>query len=296
MNRIILTVLLGGIIIAGFGCQDEHEIFNPTYRDQLLRLIVDTDDGREIYSANLFPDESFARDDSDDRYFYLIESRDRSISIVIANEPKKIDPYESIYDALATIIDVYIGSIQRINPGGDTTLAYPFRSTIVRYAYFLKLFNDSYPYLGWRLWGYYSPGNNPTADRRMVSSSGHVQMSLNGQFNNPPNPLGYYNTNYLLYDDAPIFPLGDTITYTSDVDDLCQAQTGAASFKMVNTEADASSYKGGWRIINSKDPFHRLILIESAGVFHVDILDPGIPVVESSLVRTEDYVVFYKTQ
>ena len=290
----MIAVLIGGLLLV-LGCADEREIVSPTYQDQILGFINDTEDGRQLFSNDLFPNVPFARDDGADRYYYVTDSVNRSIQVTIGTVAKDIPPYQDIYDALANVVDLYYGRVMRIS-GSDTAMAYKFRTSVQRYGYFLKLFDDSFPSMGWRFRGFYSPGNEINANRRIISSNGQFSIEADGQFNGPPSPLGAHTENYILYDTIPIFTLGDSLTFFSLLEDRFSVRTSPTAVKTLYTSLNNMTYRAGWRTSGGGEPFNRLILVEGEERFWVDTVDYGIPIVESTLIRQDDYVVFYKVQ
>ncbi|MBN2226774.1 MAG: hypothetical protein JW763_05370 [candidate division Zixibacteria bacterium] len=292
--RICITIgILGLLMVAG--CTDEREIVTPTYQQQIYDFITRTEDGKQLFSQDLLATVPFARDESGDRYYYVTDSVVRSMQITIGTTPKDIAPYDDIYDALADVFDVFHGRLMRIS-GNDTTLAFKFRTWVSRYGYFLKLFDDAFPMMGWRFRGFYSEGNERNAERVITSSNGQIAITADGQFDDPPSPFGPHTTNYVMYDTIPVFSMGDSLTFSGAQADRFSVRTSPTTVKCLSTSLNNLAFEAGWRTSGTGEPFNRLVLVEGEEKFQVNTIDADPPIVESTLVRYTDYVVFYKIQ
>ncbi len=285
-------------IVAGlFSCGDVP-VDSVNYLREIKNFINNSLDGKELYSTNLYPENApFAMDESGDLYFYRVENKSRSITVDSLDlyEPLKvIYPFDLTRDAVAAIDDDFSGKIYRIR-GNDTTMAYKFENSLQRFAYFIKIYGDTYQYHGWRFWAY--SGLNYSIDGAFASDSGATFDAKPVNASSLPNSrLGRY---YILEDDMAKLPLGDSLTFSSNYSERLFYRDRSDSIKTFNTILDNGKHKTGLRIPQSTDVFYQLITFdsnESGYHFKVDTVSAAgeTLVVESTLVKRSDYVIPFK--
>lgn len=292
MSRILIFIFIS-ILYVGFipeGCSKSPTIIEYSYDDMIQSLIMDSEKGHALFSPNIYSTESFLFGDSEKICFYSFDSTKRSISVAIAKNPKDIPPYNGIYDALATITDKYFGKLMQIN-GIDTTLACQMQNSIVRYGYFIKPYDDWYPYRGWQLWGFiggkYS-SELPPGNRFIVSSDGTTMPALPPQ-GAPPTINSQTNTGYYInIDDINKFPRGDSITLHSREKDLIFVETEPGNIISLNAILEGNNYQASWMVPSQTNKLYQLLLFDRGGYFVVDTIGQ---IVESTLIKTEDYLI-----
>jgi len=286
------------IIIASLLSCGELEVDSIDYVREIRNYINNSLDGKELYATDLYPEEApFAMDESGDLYYYRVNNVARSISIDSLDlfEPVKIIyPFDYTIDVVAVIDDDFSGEIYRIRDN-DTTLAYKFESSLQRFAYFIKMFGDTYQYHGWRFWAY--SGLNYSIDGVFANDSGLTFNAMPVSASSLPNyRLGRY---YIVEDYIAKLPLGDTVTFSSNYKERIFYRDRSDTIKAFNTVLDDGKYKTGWQIPSATDVFFQLITFdsdESGFYFKVDTLsaDGETFVVESTLVKRGDYVIPFK--
>ncbi len=282
MQYAVFMLTLAAILGAVLSCSNP-ESYNTSYYEQLKLFLSDSEDGRELFTSEIYTSAAFERNGTSELYFYVIDSMISDTIIRIDTIPKNIPPYSGVLDATAEIRHAYFGKIRRIEATGDTVHAYNYRSIISRTAYFVKVYNDGYQYHGWRFWGYNSRTNDASAGRTI--SNGNFITSVNGQ-----------GTEYLLYDTLGIYGKGDSLTYTSNSDDIIFVRTGGDSIKGLKTRLSSGKYKTGWKIGNTTEPFNRLIFVETPVDYVVDTVSESPLVVDTLRINSYGYVAFYKAQ
>ncbi len=295
-------ILLIIFIIAGlFSCGDVP-VDSVNYLREIKNYLNNSLDGQELFSTDLYPEDApFAMDESGDLYFYRVENLSRSITVDSLDlyEPLKvIYPFDLTRDAVAVIDDDFSGKIYRIRDNGttlDTTLAYKFENSLQRFAYFIKIYGDTYQYHGWRFWAY--SGLNYSIDGAFANDSGTTFYATPVNASSLPNyRLGRY---YILEDEIAKLPLGDSITFSSIYPERLFYRDRSDTIKAFNTILDDGTHKTGWQIPLATDIFYQLITFdsnESGYHFKVDTVSAAgeALVVESTLVKRGDYVIPFK--
>lgn len=286
------------VIFAGLFSCGEIPVDRVDYLREMSNFINNSLDGKELYSTDIYPEEApFPLDESDDLYFYRVENVSRSItvdSLDLYEPPRNIYPFDYIRDAVAVIDDDFTGDIFRIRDN-DTILAYKFESSLQRFAYFMKMYDDNLEYHGWRFWGYSCLGYS--IDGHFASDSGQVFTATPVNVSSLPNyRLGRY---YVVEDFIAKLPLGDSITFSSNYQERLFCRDQSETIKAFNTVLDNGTYKTGWQIPLATDVFYQLISFdsdESGFYFKVDTLsaEGEALVVESTLVKRGDYVIPFK--
>lgn len=277
-----LTLIL---IIAGCG---ERDVAGIDYDREIRSFIRDSLDGQELFSTDIYPQDSpFSLDETTDLYYYRVDNVERTIAIDFSSEPRDIYPHNDVYDAVASITDNFFGRLYRIRDN-DTTLAYNFESKLERYAYFLKLYGNAYEYHGWRFWGYSCLN---------YSIDGVFSIDGNGTFpatrsSSLPNfRLGGY---YVVKHDIPVLSFGDSLTFSSGFKERIMAEDHNEIIRGLNAVLDGDIYKIGWRIPPASSEFYHLITIDSdVSGYHFREVEGEGGVIDSILVKVGDYAIPY---
>ncbi len=287
MNKLFTYLLpaVTALLIAGCSHEDPEYL---TYEEEILRFIIDSPDGRELYSNQLYSEESFYIDDTL-LVYYDIESMSRlPITVDISDKPKDVYIYKSIYDAYSEIKDVYSGNLCAIS-GSDTTILSPMTSTITRFAYFLKLFDDSSPYKGWIFWGY---GCRATAPKGLFNNTKGVSFS-----SEPTDTLVDVPGQVFYQEDKfPILNRGDSLAFTSDSLTRIFAESNIRKIQTFTTLLDGDKYKTGWRIPSNTNRFINLIMFDAKIEFDLDTVytGPGEFYIDTSIQKENDFIIPYK--
>jgi len=281
-----------------FSC-GEMEVDTIDYAREMRNYINNSLDGRELYSTDIYPEEiSFAIDESGDLYLYRVDNVVRVISIDSLDlyEPEKyIYPFNYIRDAVAVVDDEFTGYLRRIR-GEDTTLAYKFESSLQRFAYFFKMYDDNYQYHGWRFWAYSCLNYSIDGCFKSYDSSLTFCAIATAPSSLPNYRLGRY---YVQEDDIPKLPLGDSISFWSDYPERLFVRNNSEDLMGINTNLIDGKYRTGWRIPQATNVFYNIITFdsnESGYYFKVDTVSVAGEslVVESTFVKRGDYIIPYK--
>lgn len=263
---------------------------HTTYEDEIRRFVLESEDGVELYATQIYPEDPFYLDDTL-QVLYMFGSSERVITVNISSSPRDIYGFNSVYDAVATISDNLSGGLYKIIPG-DTVLLYDAEVRLRRYTYFLKLYADDYEYHGWRFWGYSSDGASDTLFGAFTSASGKTFTALPSD-SLPDSHLGSY---FILKNDIPILPKGDSLTYSSQTQDRIFTETGDGIVKGLNTALNGTIYTVGWRIPSAGSRFFHLITLAGPWTLDIDTLfsDTVVIRVDTTILKLDDLVLPYK--
>jgi len=289
---IISLFLLTATVLSS--CSDK-EVYNINYQNELRRFIDNDPDGMELFSQDVYPDStaSFKLDDSDDLYFYVIDNVTRTMAYDINTRLDTLFGFNSIVDAIVTINDDYAGAVYRIR-GSDTTRAYGLESRLQRFAYFLKLYDNSHQYGGWRFWAYSCL--NFTPDGYFLSITGDsipVDRTKLNITDGIYRKLGEY---VIQKQEIDNIPAGDSIAYYSKFKSRIFAEGSNDVFRAyTNDLAQGNLLYTGWRIPDASDRYYHLITIDSdtTGYSFREIRNNDGHVIDSVMVKTGDIVVPY---
>jgi hypothetical protein len=283
-----MAVILGGVVIP-IGCEKRVEPVPTTYQDELRRFIAFSEDGRELFSVNLFPDGSFYLDDTL-HVFFQFDSVSRVYTFGIDSIPRDIYPFTDVYDAVVGILDVFYGNLYRIGDL-DTAVHEQVKISIKRYAYFLKLYEDDYEYHGWRFWGYAADNPRITPYGTFVNPGGPVFSAFQAD-TRPNSSLGYY---YIGKNNIPRLSPGASLTYTNSNQDVLFVETSDGKRHGIRTSPDGSDFKCDWAIPSATNRFFRLITIDSPAFMEYDTTyNDTIMYIDSFLVKPPNIVIPFK--
>jgi len=159
----IMAVTLGVLC----GCE-EREIPVITDEGQIIQYLALTEEGRELFRTHdLIPDDPYLLPYDNSVYQDLVDSIWRNIDVFIdTSRTYDFGALGRHYIAVATVTDRFFVTTVRVL-GYNTTRIFGER-LVKRYGYFVKLGDDSKPYLGWLLRGFNS----------LVSSVAPVNLSV----------------------------------------------------------------------------------------------------------------------
>ncbi len=165
MNRtfgLISGALIALVVLLTAGC-DERDVEGVLDADEIRRFIATTEIGRELFRTDsLIVPDPYLRPGDTTIYSDTVIALERTISIdTISSSASGSDLADwgalgLLREGVATVQDRFTVVTRKLNiPGAtaDTTTR-----TLVRMGLFLKLLNDSYPYLGWDLWAFNGTG------------------------------------------------------------------------------------------------------------------------------------------
>lgn len=215
----ILAVTLGILC----GCE-EREIPVITDEGQIIQYLALTGEGRELFRTHdLIPDDPYLLPYDGSVYQDLVDSIWRDIDVFI--DTSRTYDFEALghhYIAVATVTDLFFVTTVGVL-SGDTTRIFGER-LVKRYGYFVKLGDDSKPYLGWKLRGFNSLGSSPapvnlsvkTADGAQTLAAALAQYNYDAPGSSLPF-IHIYDINDLNNGDALIFNVSpradDPVTY-----------------------------------------------------------------------------------
>ncbi|MEP0827607.1 MAG: hypothetical protein HRF51_03720 [bacterium] len=278
------SVLAAGLLI-GASCDKKTFSTDSTYAEEIESFITDSDNGKELFSQEIYARGPFSIDDTDVKYLLTIDSVKRKIKVLIGSAPKDVPPYDGVYDASARVDDDYFGRLTRI-VGTGLELSYIFKSHIVRHGYFLKLYGDAYEYRGWRFWGF----NGANAARRIEASSGNTfVVGALIRFDVNASPTQLLNlANYLPVDNIPNYPFNDSLTLISSSRDVVSVRNAQDSLIAIECQMQGGSYRAGWKLAGATNRYYHLLTFQTPGNLMVDsTLSPP----ETTLVKTMDFLI-----
>lgn len=166
----ITSLLVVGLLAVQFfvtvGC-DERDVEGILDADEIRRFIAVTEIGRDLFQTDsLIVPDPYLRPGDTTLYSDSVISVERTIAVDTISSSATGDQLADwgalglLREGVATVQDRFTVVTRRLNiPGAppDTTTR-----TLVRMAFFLKLFNDAYPFLGWDLWAFNGSGATVT--------------------------------------------------------------------------------------------------------------------------------------
>lgn len=285
LHMIARFMVFAIIVFLSVSCDKKTFTTDSTYAEEIESFIVDSENGKELFSQEIYARGPFSLNDTTVKYLLTIDSVIRKIRILIGSSPKDVPPYRSVYDASARIDDDYFGSLSRI-VGTNLEPSYLFKSNVVRHAYFLKLYGDAYEYRGWRFWGF----NGANATRRIEASSGKIFNAAElVRFDISASPTQLLNlANYLPVDDIPNFPFADSLTLVSSNRDIISVRNVQDSLTAVECRIQGSTFKAGWKLPGATSRYYHLLTFQMPGIFMIDsTLSPP----ETTLVKKLDFII-----
>jgi hypothetical protein len=274
-------------------CSDKGTYTEPSYSDLIKDYILNDENCKELYTSELFSAESFLYESTGYLCFYKFDSSKKYVTVKIGTAPTDIFPYEDLYDALAKVVDRYYGYLMRIN-GNDTIPLCYVENTVTRYGYFVKLYNDSYPYRGWRHWGFIGGDYkiSISGGQRKITSGGGITITATPPSKYLPNPTNPNDSGYYInLDDIKTISPGDSLTLKSLEDDLVFIRNHRGKIAPLRTVSSGVNYTAGWRAPTNTSILYQLVTFDLPGYFVYDTVG-GIP--ESSLYKDNDYVIPYR--
>jgi hypothetical protein len=205
----ILTMTLGILC----GCE-EREISPITDEEAIGLYISSADEGIGLFrTADLITDDPYLLPYDSSVYRDLVDSIWRDIDVFIdTSRTYDFGPLGYHYMAVATVTDLFFITTVRIL-GDDTSRIFGERQ-VIRYGYFVKLGDDSKPYLGWLLRGFNSLGSTLPPVKLSVKTSDGSQtlaaMLADYTYNAPGSSLPFIHIN-----DINNLNNGDTLVFNA---------------------------------------------------------------------------------
>lgn len=284
----IILIFLIPIISGWMACNSEDPV--STSDDyEITRFILESLDGKELFTNNLFPTDPFLINDGS-MLLYKIDSSSRVIDIKRSTSGENFYGYDNIAVATGKVVDVFYGYACKLDDI-DTVAKYPMTYNISRSAYFAKLYDDSYSYRGWRFWGFSSAEMQPPG---YFSSQDGISFSTA-----PPETLSviprwkYFEKNQIVALSA-----GDSITFVCDTPAVIFSLRSNGGVGAHGTSWQSGKYKTGFRIPSSS-LFYKLIAVDMPWELNVETtfvdLDSTVIEVDTSLIKSGIPVIPYKT-
>jgi len=207
---LILAVTLGVLC----GCE-EREIPVITDEGQIIQYLALTEEGRELFRTHdLIPDDPYLLPYDSSVYQDLVDSIWRDIDVFIdTSRTYDFGALGHHYIAVATVTDRFFVTTVRVSDDDTTRVFSDGQERLVkRYGYFVKLGDDSKPYLGWLLRGFNSLGSSvapvnlsvKTADGAQTLAAALAQYTYDA----PGSSLPFVHIN-----DINNLNNGDTLTF-----------------------------------------------------------------------------------
>jgi len=285
-ERVFLTVTLAMLFIS---CSPDDPVIT-TYPEEMVHFIEDSEDGQELFTINVYPDDAYYANDTL-MILLKIDSVSRDYEFDIDSSLRDIEGFDDVMNAVTSILDIFRGNIYVVS-GADTTFYHPFISYLSRRAHFLKLYDDNYEYHGWRFWGYsvVQPSGSPQGD---FISAGDTEFSTK-----PTDTLGYwpywryYNKNNIAY-----LAKGDSVTFESSQQLNVFVRSGRDNISAIRCQPFGGIYKTGWRAPASGSIFYNLATVEGIWDLDIDttiIPGEGITGIDTTIVKMRDLAIPFK--
>ena len=179
LNPALAALLL---VVVGLGGCDEEEVLPVNDEDELRRYLYESEDGLDLFrAADLFVEQAFVDPfNTNDTLIQVVDSTWRDIETLrIVDYARGNYRYVELLpfparDAELIVYDFYRIITKRI-AGTDTTAVDTTQRALTRYAYFVKMGDDSQRFKGWKLYGY--NGGVSTTD---VGTSAYISIRNEG--------------------------------------------------------------------------------------------------------------------
>ena len=257
----ILAVVFGVLC----GCE-EREIPVITDEGQIIQYLTLTEEGRGLFRTdNLIPGNPYLLPYDNSVYRDIVDSVWRDVDVYIdTSRTYDFGALGHHYIAVATVTDRFFVTTVGVL-SGDTTRIFGER-LVKRYGYFVKLGDDRWPYLGWKLRGFNSLGSSvapvilsvKTADGAQTLASTLAQYTYDA----PGSFLSFihiYDINDLNTSDTLIFNVsprtGHTVAYyhlttgATDAGFVTQAMDRIDNMHWVDTIVTPSPNPRLWNIV-----------------------------------------------
>ncbi len=291
MRQILFLVISAVTLLITIGCDDKATPPYTLYSEEIEYFIKDSEDGKELFTQNLYPDESFTVGDTME-IFYTFDSVIRERIVLNIYDPQDLYGLSDKYSATADITDIYYGRLNRIEI--DDTASYDLTINLNRSAFFIKLYNDNYPAHGWIFWRYDMMSKVPDAT---IDGENGLPFSTNdtGDFAwiGPSN--NYY---YLLEDFIPRYNRNDDMTLEIDRPEVIFTRNAGNTLVPLETSLSGGDNIVSWRAPSATSDFFHLITINGAMIMDVDTTfdESGLIIrsVDTSFIKNEDFVLPFK--
>ncbi len=169
-----LSMILAVTLAVVCGCEERD--IPPIRDDDAIRRYISThEEGIDLFrSAGLITDDPYTLPYDDAVYRDFVDTTWRELDVFIdTSRTYDFGAMGRHYIATVRVIDRFLTTTLRIvetQIGPDTAQILGERE-IYRYGYFIKLGDDSKPFLGWKLWGFNSLGQSEVAVRLSVKTT-----------------------------------------------------------------------------------------------------------------------------
>ena len=246
-NTLVLFIaaLISIVGLFSTGCEERN---TPVIHDSevITQYIYEAEEAQGLFRTDsLFLEEPFTIPFDSATYQVIVDSVQRSIEVEVFVDSIRYDnvnkityrirhdygsPFGELWDAEAVVDDRFFVTILRI-VGSDTTSKEEQR-LVTRYGYFLKLGDDTQPYLGWKLWGY--NGGAPYRPMQMEVHSSDGSISFRG------DNVGYDRIKY-------------TVIYENLTTDTTYTLQGASRYLYMRTDQLGKINDGEILIVQATD-------------------------------------------
>ncbi|RKX29572.1 MAG: hypothetical protein DRP47_01440 [Candidatus Zixiibacteriota bacterium] len=201
----VIVALFLVCFLTFIGCE-EKEVSYVRDSDIIERYIYETEEGRDLFRTdNLFLEDEYTIPFDSAVYKMVVDSIQRSIELELFVDTAKYDSigrfwYRATHeystptlnglywDAEAIVDDRFFIRTLRVTDLDTAETAY--ERLVTRYGYFVKVGDDSKPYLGWKLWGYNGGAPASPAMMEVRSEDGVVFRGDN---------VGYEQFRYMIH-------------------------------------------------------------------------------------------------
>ena len=284
----LLTVIIFGITFSWMACDSDDPV-STSDEFEITRYILESEDGKELYTTDIFPAEPFYIAENT-QILYIIDSSKRVIDIDFLTSGTNFYSYDNLPVAEADVIDEFTGNAVKL-VFGDTAGIYPLSYTVTRTGYFVKLYDDSYNYRGWRFWGYGTGEMDPPGS--FSNQTGTVFST------DPPETLAvaprwrYFEKNQIV-----TLSVGDSLTFICDTAASVFTSVGGGAVVGHGTVLEGGDYMTGWRV-SASEKFYRLIGIDMPWEFKIDTIyisiDPLVIEIDTSLIKSNSLFIPFKS-
>ncbi len=139
------------VLSAFVGCE-EKDVTIVSDEEELLSYMELSEDALGLFSLDSLDTLEYTIPSRPGRYQEVVDSIKRFITVSLSKSTVKAGALGDVREAIVNVSDEYYITINKIKSTG--TLSKPELRVLTRNGHFLKLGDDSRPFIGWKLYGY----------------------------------------------------------------------------------------------------------------------------------------------
>lgn len=255
-------LLLVAVLLATISACKEKDVPFIIDEEEIERAALESDEGRDLFRTNniilsdpyMLADGSVCKDS--------IVSHKRELSVVA---PDTLIDYGSlgyIREALFRATDTFLVHTTRVK--GTDTATYQAKRVFVRHAAFLKLGDDSRPFVGWVLFGFNGYGGSGSRPTYVTLYSQNSAPNFLGEGAYPTSLVDIVGPPYMRLDRVPEFDKGTRLPIKVSVSatPILTLETDSGFFNRTPIRESEGNFVDTIQTPNDNDALYNLIVVQ----------------------------------